>query len=313
MSNITLRETAAAPMDYNAIGADLMNRYISYIDASEKTVQSYKTALKQFFKWIADRGITQPTREDVIFYRDSIAENHKPTTVQSYLVAVKLFFKWTEQEGIYPDIAEHIKSVKIDKEHKKDPLSTNQARALLEIIDTSSLTGKRDFAIIRLMLTGGLRTIEVARANIEDLKILGDSTVLFVQGKGHAEKAQYVKITYETERAIMEYLKARGNAQPKEALFASTSNNNRGAGMTTRSIRSIVKENLRKIGLDSDRLTAHSLRHTAVTISLMAGQDITEVQQFARHSNINTTMIYNHSLEIARNQCAQTIEAALKV
>ena len=57
-------------------------------------------------------------------------------------------------------------------------------------------------------------------------------------------------------------------------------------------------------GLDSDRLTAQSLRHTAVTQALIAGQTLQEVQQFARHSNINTTLIYAHNLENEKNECS---------
>ena len=64
-------------------------------------------------------------------------------------------------------------------------------------------------------------------------------------------------------------------------------------------------------GYDSARLTAHSLRHTAVTLSLLAGKDITEVQQFARHKNIETTMIYNHALDKAKNTCSKAVESAI--
>ena len=81
--------------------------------------------------------------------------------------------------------------------------------------------------------------------------------------------------------------------------------------MTTRSISGIVKTRLKGAGFDSPRLTAHSLRHTAVTLSLLAGRDLAEVQQFARHSNIATTMIYNHSIEQAKNGCSEAIAQAI--
>ena len=81
--------------------------------------------------------------------------------------------------------------------------------------------------------------------------------------------------------------------------------------MTTRAISGIVKENFLKAGYDSDRLTTHSLRHTAVTLSLLAGKDITEVQEFARHRNIATTMIYNHALDKAKNSCSNAISDAI--
>ena len=60
-------------------------------------------------------------------------------------------------------------------------------------------------------------------------------------------------------------------------------------------------------GFNSNRLTAHSLRHTAVTLALLSGQSLTDVQAFARHSNINTTMIYNHSVNRMNSHCEFSI------
>ena len=103
----------------------------------------------------------------------------------------------------------------------------------------------------------------------------------------------------------------RENIDDTQPLFTSVSNNNRGKRLTTRSVSGTVKTIMQEAGYDSERLTAHSLRHTAVTLSLLAGNDITEVQQFARHSNISTTMIYNHALEKAKNQCSNSISNEL--
>lgn len=68
---------------------------------------------------------------------------------------------------------------------------------------------------------------------------------------------------------------------------------------------------MRNAGYDSDRLTAHSLRHTAITLSLKNGESLQEVQQFARHTNINTTLIYAHNLEREQNTCSNTISNSI--
>ena len=161
------------------------------------------------------------------------------------------------------------------------------------------------------MITGGLRTIEVSRADIGDLRTAGENTVLYVQGKGREEKTEYIKISEPVEKAIRAYLTARGETAETAPLFASTSNNNKGGRVTTRAISGLVKEHLKEAGYDSSRLTAHSLRHTAVTLSLLAGKEITEVQQFARHANIATTMIYNHALDRAKNTCSEAVANAI--
>ena len=294
-------------LDFN-----IFERFINYLDASPKTVETYKKALRQFFNYIGVHGIRKPQREDVLAFRDDLkASGLKPTTVQNYITATRIFFKWTEQEGLYPNIAERVKGAKLDKNHKKDYLTSRQAKEVLAGVQTDSEEGLRNYAILSLMVTGGLRTIEVSRANVGDLRTVGENTVLFVQGKGREEKTEYIKISAPVEKAIRTYLKARENAEEGQPLFTSTSNNSRGKRITTRTVSAIVKNALKNAGYDSARLTAHSLRHTAITLALLAGREITEVQQFARHANLNTTMIYNHALDQAKNGCSDAITNAI--
>ncbi|CJE21114.1 integrase [Streptococcus pneumoniae] len=296
----------------NTLDYEAFERYISYLDASPKTVETYTKALRQFFKYLSVHGIRQPKREDVIAFRDDLkASGLKPTTVQNYITATRIFFKWTEQEGLYPNIAEHIKGAKLDKNHKKDYLTSRQAKEVLSNVDKDTEEGLRNYAILSLMVTGGLRTIEVSRADVEDLRTLGENTVLFVQGKGREEKTEYIKISAPVEKAIRQYLKARQNVEEGQPLFTSTSNNSKGNRITTRTVSGIVKTALKNAGYDSARLTAHSLRHTAITLALLAGREITEVQQFARHANLNTTMIYNHALDQSKNGCSDAITNAI--
>lgn len=296
----------------NTVGAELFDRFINYLDASPKTIDTYTKALRQLFNYFSLNGIRQPQREDIIAFRDELkASGHKPTTIQNYITATKIFFSWTAQEGFYPNIAEHLKGAKLNRDHKKDYLTSRQVKEILDAVERDTLKGLRDYAILSLMITGGLRTIEVVRADIADLRTAGEATVLYLQGKGREEKAEYIKVAPAVEKAIRAYLKARGKAEETEPLFTSTSNNNSGQRLTTRSISGIVKERLVNAGYDSSRLTAHSLRHTAVTLALLAGMDIAEVQQHARHANITTTMIYNHAIDRAKNGCSEAIAQAI--
>ena len=293
------------------VSADLFKRWIAYIDASPKTVATYTRAIKRFFLYLQAAGISQPTRETVVQYREYLKQDHKPTTVQSYLTAVKLFFQWTDQEGLYPDIANHVKGAKLDTGHKRDYLTSKQAARLLEGVDRSSLKGLRDYAILSLMVTTGLRTVSVIRADIQDIRTVGDDVALFYQGKGHEEKATFVKLAPPVEEAIRAYLKARGPADKTAPLFASIAHRNSGQRMTTRSISRLAKEHLVNIGLDSDRLTAHSLRHTAATLNLLNGGTIEETKQLLDHVSIDTTLIYSHALERAKNKSEIRIAKAV--
>lgn len=310
-NRITQRENTSYPSEIrekHRIDKDLIQHFTDYADVKENSAITYKRALKQFSAFLLTYNIVYPERDDILFFRDQLVKfGKKPTTVQNYLNAVKLFFQWTEQERLYPDIAKHIKTPKISKEHKKDYFTSDQSKELLRIIDTSKTKGKRDYAMIFLMITCGLRTEEVANADIGDMRLRGNNTVLYILGKGRTEKAEYVKISVPVEQAIRDYLKERKNIKPTDPMFTSTSNNNKDGRLTTKAIRTAVKEVFKKIGLGDSRHTAHSLRHTAVTLALIAGNDITEVQQFARHRNIDTTMIYDHALDLEKNSCSEDI------
>ena len=311
MYNMTAQGQTKELVAPQTITEDLYTRFIAYLDASPKTVATYTRALRQLFKWLYENGITQPQREDIVRYREELKADHKPSTVQNYIVATRLFFQWTEQEKLYPNVAQHIKGAKLDRSHKKDYLTSKQVKAVLADIDRTTEQGVWDYAIVVLMITGGLRTVEVSRANIEDLSTVGDSSVLYIQGKGHTERAEYVKLMPEVEEAIRAYLKTRGAVSGKDPLFTSLSNNSKGKRITERSVSQIAKDSMVTAGYNSDRLTAHSTRHTAVTLALLGGQSLEEVQQFARHANITTTQIYAHNLDRAKNNCEATIAKAI--
>lgn len=296
------------PAPAQEISADLYSRFIQYLDVTPKTAETYSRALRQLAGYFSSIGARSPRREDLLAFKEDLrATGYKPSTISAYMCAARLFFSWTEQEGLYPNIAKHLKGAKLDKEPKRDYLTASQVSEILESIDRGSLRGLRDYAMLALMVTGGLRTIEVSRANIEDLRTAGDHVVLYVQGKGEDERSVYVKIPPQLERAIRAYLKARGKADGKQPLFSSLSNNSKGGRLTTRAISGAVKERLRDAGHNSERLTAHSLRHTAVTLALLAGKPLEEVSFFARHAKLDTTLIYAHHLDATANTCAQAI------
>ena len=300
MSEIISSTAALTAIDAAEITADLSNRFIAYVNTdSKKTIETYTRALRQFIFYLQAHGITHPTRADIIAYiKEMQARGLKPTTRQAYIAAVKVFFKWTKQEGIYPDIAEHLQGAKLDKEHKRENLTSGQVKQILESIDRTTGTGLRDYALFLLTVSGGLRTIELERALYGDIGTAGDNTVLHIQGKGHTEKTEYIIIAPQVEAALRAYIKATGGRTESEPIFKSTSNNSKGKAIGSRSISEILKGIMVNAGFNSDKLTAHSLRHTAITLVLMAnGGNLAEAQAFSRHENISTLMIYNHAIE----------------
>ena len=292
----------------------ILERFVRNMDATDLTKQLYKKRMEYFFVWMTEEQILKPDREHILEYKKQLkSRGLQANSIGSYLVAIRSFFEWANNQGIYPNIAANIRGAKRSKGFRRDALTLSQTKNLLGSVNRKSMKDLRDLALINLLVRTGLRTIEVVRADIEDLRqVSSESLGLWVQGKGHDAKDQYVVLIEDCVEPLMAYLTARGNVSPGDPLFASTSDGNRGARLSTRTIRKIVKTRMRDISINHPRLSAHSLRHTAVSLSLAAGATLIEAQQMARHTSPETTMIYAHGLERAKGHAEKRLEDILK-
>ena len=279
---------------------NLIGAFIADQDVKQSSKRLYKRTLKQYFNYVEKTSLQLDniTRANILNYKDSLLDSGMSSlTVGSYLTVVRKFYEWTEANKIYPNVAKGIKTPTRKQQFKKQPLQPLQARELLKHLKT---TNKRDLAIVNLLLRTGLRTIEVARANIEDITFKGNQRVLLVHGKGRDEKDAFVILTDKAYKPIESYLEERGRTNIKEPLFTSTSNNNKGGRLSTRTISYIAKEALKAIGLDNKSFTAHSLRHTTAVNILRAGGSLEMAQFTLRHTNPATTQIYTSTLNEER-------------
>lgn len=292
-----------------AFNSSLFERFIEYSDVKEITLRGYMTCLKHFAEWLSANNIETPKREHIKAYKKHLEQgNYSAGTQAQYLRAVKHFFKWTQAEGIYPDIAANIKGAKVRADNtKKEAFSESDIKRILASIDRTTIQGKRNYAIILLSVTGALRIIEIQRANIEDIQTIKGQRVLYIQGKGRDEKDEYIKLTPEVERAINDYLSARGNYKKTDPLFTGTSNRAFNARLSEPSLSRIIKEVFKSAGYDAKKLTAHSLRHTSNTLLYKSGADLYTVQKHARHADPKTTEIYIHAVEREKDRSEQAI------
>ena len=243
----------------------------------------------------------------------------KPNTIAQYLRSVCQFFRWTAANNLYPDIAANIHAPKIKHDtHRKEALTvkevmtieqsiTQQAEAKIEAAATaykdaagkmqrSTEQGKRLYAMYLLAVNAGLRTVEINRANIKDLQTKNGRTVLYIWGKGHTEPDQRKPLAPEVAAAIQDYINSRtDNPTGTSPLFVSTGNRSKGKRIATTTISTMLKRAMQAAGFNSERLTAHSLRHTAGTAVQEITGDIYATQKYMRHSNPATTEIYLHN------------------
>ena len=291
---------------------ELVTLFLSSIDIKPRSIDTYRKALKQFFLYLDKKNIMAPTKEDIIAFKNDLAAEHEAATVSLYIIAVRQFFNRLYENGLYDNIAHGIKGARTPKGFRKDTLTIEQIKRTLQGIDRSTLEGKRNFAIINLLVRTGLRTIELHRANIEDIRQEAGEALLYIQGKGRDSKDAFVLLTEEALRPIREYLTARNEKDTSRPLFVSHSRRNAGERLSEETISRIVKNALRAAGIDDRRLTAHSLRHTAITLSLLGGASLQEAQTMARHADINTTLIYAHNIQRIKQAPERKIASLLK-
>jgi len=274
---------------------ELITMFILSLDVKDSSKRQYTNSLQQYFNWLDVKkyDLNQCSRVEILEYKqDLLKAGVSSLTVGAYLCAVRKFYEYAESMKLYPNIAKGVKSPKRKNAFRKSALTIDQSRQLLTYFKTRSL---RDFAITNLLIGTGIRTIEVIRANIDDLKIKGNQRILMIQGKGKDDREDFVCLSETCFKAISDYLVTRGRVGITDPLFIAVSNNNRGR-LTPNTISYIVKSGLRAINLNDRTLTAHSLRHTCAVNILRSGKTIQDCQRVLRHLSINTTMIYLESM-----------------
>lgn len=279
-----------------------INQYIELLDRKEITKKSYRKILLTFEKYLWTNSLYLPNKKDILGYKEYLSKRVRSASIQKTVVVLRGFFTYLDSEGIYKNIMSGIRGVKIEQTFKRNAFSIEEVKELLDKANELSFTieGKRNYVLTCLLATTGLRTIEVERANVSDLVSINNEYKLYIQGKGHDDKDQYVKLSEEVYSIITDYLMERDHES--DALFINHDRNYYGNRISTRTIRRVVKELLRRIGIDDIRYTTHSLRHSMATNLILHGHGtLEEAKQILRHKDISTTQLYNHSLERSRN------------
>ena len=281
---------------------ELKDDFINYIDVDNKTIKVYEDGIKSFINYMYENEIKNPTREDVINYRNAMKEEKSSNTINSYMSSLRVFFNYLDQRNLYENITKDVKNVKTSKRLIKQTLSLEECKRIY-----NSLQDARERLIFSLAITTGLRAEEIASSKIENIKVYNGEYVLFIKGKKRDDESEYVKISSQVMQDIKAYIGDRvaGN------IFISTSNNNNGGGVTNTTIRRIVKSILRRNGYDDATFSTHSLRRTCATIMYENSASIYDIQQVLRHRSISTTSRYISQATRDNNKSEQMISNLL--
>jgi integrase/recombinase XerC/integrase/recombinase XerD len=274
----------------------LVKTYLEYQDVKTISKQTYGSILRQFIDYVNTLS-DLPTRSDIMAYREHLYKrNLESSTIKMHLGVIRNFYRWFYVEGYGSNPAEGIKSPKIEKRFKRSHLSEIESIKLLTYAhkrSSESIIDYRNYTMVSLMITTGLRTIEVERADIADLNELDDGHVLYIMGKGKDSKNSIIRLSSQVYHLIETYIMKRSDNHAP--LFINHHGIHYGERLRTRNIRYIVKEMLRDIGIDSKKHTAHSLRHTTANLAIKNGADKDATQKLLRHADPATTEIYVHA------------------
>jgi len=285
-----------------------MDEFLANQDISENSRRKYRDNMHVFIGWMTrNADVRYPKRSDIIQYKQWLIKSGRSAlTIDNYLAPVRQFFRYLEDIGEYDNIAAGVHSPRKYLGYRKDYLRPDQVTRLLATINRLSIQGLRDYAVVNLMVRTGMRCIEVTRIDLKDLTIENKGWIIYIQGKGHLEKDRALGLSLKVINPIREYINALDSTRESDPLFRNhsyVSNNTRLSPVT---ISKFIKRYLRSIGIDSPRITAHSLRHTAAITALKNGATIFEVSRMLGHRSIETTQIYLRAIEeeMSRNGTA---------
>ncbi|RGC58484.1 recombinase XerC [Agathobaculum butyriciproducens] len=315
-----------AMIDYKTLPVPVQDfmHYQFQINHSSNSAVAYESDLKIFFRFMkTERGIEPPdvpfdeipisdidiefirgiTRQDVmkfmeylqkerIAYEGTVHESIgiSSTTARRKLSCLRAFFKYlcVYEEALSRDPTQGIIPPKLDTTLPKY-YTAEQGLKLLEAV--SGRNEARDYAIILLALTCGLRVSEIAGINISDLRIDEGENFITVRGKGSKERQTY--LTEACVTALKDYLGLRKEQyQPlkkhENALFLSQKHSR----ISTDAVAALVRKACLQAGVTP--LSPHKLRHTAATLMLQNGVDVRTLMDVLGHTSLSVTQRYTH-------------------
>ncbi len=312
---------------------ELFPRYLSESNFKLTSRKTFQAGFKCFIKWCRENGISVPNTASLIQWRAFLLANYQMATAQTYLSSVKGFCRWFALQEYGKDIGAQVKSIRPLQGSRRGNLSEVEIKRVLAHLEdnvkeiqtgnkqeknhlnseaekrtnTQYAISLRDYVMVLVMLVCGLRVSEVSLLDIGDLSTVNGTPVIWVKGKGRDGKAEYVTVPPNLQQILFKYFETREGITRKSPMFVSYAKNSFNKRLSSRSVSRIAKEAMVAVGLKLRRLTAHSYRHTAVTMAITAGASVLQVQQFARHRLFQTTLRYIHMIEATANPCSSLI------
>jgi len=273
---------------------------------SPKTIKGYNELLLSFYRYLKEHAFDttishftiDTVREYIIYLQTRPKFQGHPFTpargkglsiesIRDHVRTTKAFSTWLYTEGYTRD--NRLANLKLPKPEKLiiEPLTEEEINAVLDAINRKTQVGRRNYAIVFLLIDTGLRVGEVAGAELSNFKAV--EGCLKVMGKGKKERIVPIGMVALTE--VSEYITY---VRPKIAkpdcirLFVSED----GGPISENTLKLFFSRLSKKSGIS--RLHAHLCRHTFAINYLLNGGDIYSLKEILGHSSLEMVNRYLH-------------------
>ena len=267
-------------------------RALAREDLSPLTVRGYGRDLELFLDWYAPNKLEKLSAVDLIHYRQHLADEKglRPASLNRRLEALRRFCRWAHQEKkLKSNVAAEVKLARTVRGVRPKGLSDSEIQSLLRAAGQSAhALGKRNYALVQMMLQTGLRVSEAAHLWVADLALRERAgSVRIRQGKGRKERE--IPLNSSARRGLRAYLATRGPLEPSDPVFLSEN----GAPLSLRSIQSVLAELARRANVTRLPVSAHTTRHTfALAFLKRHPGKLVELAALLGHESLDTTAIY---------------------
>ncbi len=288
------------PAIVTATGPDGARRFIEFFAVTirnKNTRLAYSRAVLQFLCWCEDRQIRSLKDIQPVVVAAYIEQHQAAApTVKQHLAAIRMLFDWLVTGQVLPhNPATSVRGPKhVVKRGKTPVLTADQARALIDSIDTSTLVGLRDRALIGVMVYSFARVSAAVSMRLEDYLQNGKRWWLRLHEKGG--KRHDVPAHHNAEEYLDAYLKLAGMESEKSRLFRTVAKR---GGLTDRPMTRtdalrMIKRRALAAGLPYSTC-CHTFRATGITAYLENGGTIENAQAIAAHESPRTTKLYDRT------------------
>jgi integrase/recombinase XerD len=293
--------TALAP----ALQAYFTERLITQRSSSPETIAAYRDAFRLLLRFAQEQTGKQPFELDIDDLDAPLIgsflkhleddRGNSPRTRNARLGAIHSFYRFAALE--HPEHAHTIARVMAipTKRYERNTvtyLDRDEIKALLAAPNRDTWLGRRDYALLTLMVQTGVRVSELTGLRVGDVH-LGTGRHIRVLGKGRKRRA--TTLTGETVTVMRAWLKERCG-QPAEPLFPTR----QGRPLSRYTVGVIVAKHTATAttacsSLQGKRVTPHTLRHTNAMLLRAKGVDIATIALWLGHESTQTTHIYEHA------------------